>query len=55
MIMGAASAVLIDPSFQTQHWSISLGKFLSLVSAGFIGVRTVDRAAEKVGGGIEEK
>jgi uncharacterized membrane protein len=49
MIIGAASAVLIDPSFATAQWYESLGKFLSIVAAGFITVRTVDRASEKLG------
>jgi len=50
MIIGCASTILIDPSFPTSDWYFNLGKFLSLVSAGFIGIRTVDRATEKLGG-----
>lgn len=49
LIIGSASIVFIDPSFPTQHWSVNLGKFLALVSAGFIGIRTADRFGEKVG------
>lgn len=50
MVIGVASAILIDPDFPTNPWYITLGKFLGLVSAGFVTVRTVDRASEKIGG-----
>lgn len=50
MVITSASAVLIDPSFATQPWYITLGKFLGLVGAGFVTVRTLDRASEKIGG-----
>ncbi len=49
MLLGCASTILIDPSFPTTPWYLTLGKFLSLVSAGFVTVRTVDRASEKLG------
>lgn len=58
LILGSASTVLIDPSFPTQEWYISVGKFLGLVSAGFIVVRTTDRATEVLSGRalpVEEK
>lgn len=47
LLTGSASTVLIDPGFITQPWYITLGKFLGLVSAGFITIRTVDRAFEQ--------
>lgn len=48
MIMGTASTILIDPSFATQTWYVSLGKFLALTSVGFVGIRTIDRASEQL-------
>lgn len=51
LLLGSASAVLIDPNFPTQAWYLNLGKFLGLVSVGFIGIKTVDRASEKIGSG----
>lgn len=48
LILGSAGTVLIDPSFPTQAWYASLGKFCGLVAAGFITIRTVDRTAEKL-------
>lgn len=50
LILGSISTVIIDPAFPTQVWYVSLGKFLGLISAGFITIRTVDRATEKIGG-----
>jgi F0F1-type ATP synthase assembly protein I len=50
LIIGSASVVLIDPNFGSQPWYISLGKFLGLVGAGFISIRTVDRFGEQTGG-----
>jgi hypothetical protein len=47
MVLGAASAVLVDPELTTQPWYVSLGKFLGLLSAGFVTVRTIDRASEQ--------
>ena len=55
LILGSASAVLVDPAFGTQPWYISLGKFLALVSAGFIGIRTADRFGEQAGGNTTGK
>ena len=48
LLLGSASAVLVDPAFPTQEWYISLGKFLGLVSGGFITIRTVDRLGDKM-------
>jgi len=42
MILGSASTVLVT-SFGTEPWHISLGKFLALVSAGFITIATIDK------------
>ena len=42
LVLGSASTVLVT-SFGTEPWYISLGKFLGLVSAGFITIRTIDR------------
>lgn len=55
LILGSLSATLIDPSFPTQAWYISVGKFLALVSGGFITVGTVDRFGEQVGGNTTGK
>lgn len=49
LLLGSASTILIDPAFPTQPWYLSLGKFLALVAAGFIGIRTIDRFGEKAG------
>ena len=46
MVLGAASVILIDPSVPTVAWYITLGKFLGLLSTGFVAVRTIDRATE---------
>lgn len=43
----SASATLVDPSFPTQPWYVSVGKFLGLLGAGFTIVRTVDRVSDK--------
>lgn len=48
MVLGSASTILIDPGFPTQMWYVSLGKFLALLSAGFITVGTVDRVSDKM-------
>lgn len=45
LVLGSASTVLVT-SFGQEEWYISLGKFLGLVSAGFIGIRTTDRFSE---------
>lgn len=42
LIIGSASTILVT-SFGQELWYISLGKFLGLVSAGFITLRTIDR------------
>ena len=47
LILGSASTILVDPAFPTQVWYVSLGKFFALLSAGFITIRTIDRAAEQ--------
>ena len=47
MVIASASATLIDPSFDTQVWYVSLGKFLGLVSAGFVAVGSLDRVSDK--------
>ena len=47
MVFGAANVTLIDPSFATQPWYVSLGKFLGLVSAGFVTVQQVHRMSDK--------
>ena len=46
LVLGSASAVLVSSDFMVEHWWVSLGKFLGLLSAGFITLRTVDRATE---------
>jgi len=43
MVIASASAVLIDPSFGTQPWYISLGKFLGLLSTGFVLINSVSK------------
>lgn len=43
MVITSASVVLIDPAFATQPWYVSFGKFLGLVGAGFVTVKTIDR------------
>lgn len=45
MVLGSASTVLVT-SFGTEPWYISLGKFLGLLSVGFVTVRTIDRAVD---------
>lgn len=45
--MTSASLVLIDPSFSTQPWYVSLGKFLGSWAGQFIVIRTIDRASDK--------
>lgn len=50
LIIGSASAVLIDPNFPIQQWYISVGKFFGLVAAGFIGIGTIDRVGKNIGG-----
>lgn len=47
VVITSASVVLVDPSFPTTAWYISLAKFLGLVSAGTLGIRTVDRLGDK--------
>ncbi len=47
LLLGAASTVLIDPNFPLQEWYITLGKFLGIVSAGFITINTLDRTSDK--------
>ena len=47
MVVASASAVLIDPSFGTQTWYISLGKFLGLLSTGFVIVNTSSKYEKK--------
>lgn len=42
LVLGSASTVLVT-SFGTEPWYVSLGKFLGLLSAGFITLRTIDR------------
>lgn len=46
LIVGSLATVLLDPEFPNQEWYISLGKFLQIIAAGFIAVRTIDRATE---------
>jgi len=46
LVLGALSTVLIDPSFDPSLWYIAVGKFLGIVSAGFITIRTVDRLGD---------
>lgn len=48
-VVGSASAVLVAPSFVTNPWYVSLGKFLGLLATVFISVRTLDRLGEKMG------
>ena len=47
MVMASASVVLIDSNFPNQEWYVTLGKFLGLVSTGFVGVGTLDRISDK--------
>lgn len=42
-VIMSASIVLVDPAFPNQPWYVSLGKFLGLVAAQFIAVRTIDK------------
>ncbi len=46
LVIGSASTVLVT-SFGTEPWYISLGKFLGLVSAGFISMGTIDKFSKK--------
>jgi hypothetical protein len=48
LILGSASTVLIDPSFTTQPWQTSLGKFLALVSAGFITINVAGKFSDAI-------
>lgn len=48
MTMTNISLVLLDPAFPADPWYKSVGKFLALEGAGFVTIRTIDRAAEKV-------
>ena len=47
LILGSAGTVLSNPEFATLPWYTSLGKFLGLLSAGFITIRTIDRMGDK--------
>lgn len=49
LVLGDASTILLDPDFPTQPWYVTLGKFLVILSGGFIAIRTVDRFGEKAG------
>ena len=46
MVLASASAILVDPSLLMVPWWVSLGKFLGLVSTGFVVTRTIDRAVD---------
>jgi len=50
IIIGSASILLMDQEIATRPWYVSLGMFLSMVSAGFLGIRTVDRTTDKFTG-----
>lgn len=47
LVTGSLSTILIDPNLIAQPWYVTVGKFLGLVSAGFIAIRTIDRASEQ--------
>lgn len=49
LILGSASTVLLDPDLVSKPWYVTVGKFLGVISAGFITIRTVDRSAEYIG------
>ncbi len=46
LILGSASAVLVDPEISSRPLYYTIGKFLGLLSAGFIVIRSTDRATE---------
>ncbi|MFA5696638.1 MAG: hypothetical protein WC917_04345 [Bacilli bacterium] len=48
IVIGSASALLLEPNFITTPWYVLLGEFLALVSAGFWGTRTLDRTVDKL-------
>ena len=43
LVLTSASTILVDPSFGSEEWYKTLGKFLGLVGGGFIAIRTIDR------------
>ena len=47
VLIGSVSVMLLDPEIANTPWYVSLGKFLSLFSAGFLGTRTLDRTVDK--------
>ncbi len=47
MVVASAGVILLDPSFPSQPWYVSLGKFLALVGAGFTTVGTIDKYGDK--------
>lgn len=52
LVLGSASTVLVNSAGES--WQISVGRFLGLLSAGFIAIRTVDRTADKVSLEVEK-
>ncbi len=47
LILGAASTVMLDPATPTQKLYVTIGKFLAIVTAGFVTIRTIDRTTEQ--------
>lgn len=52
LVLGSASTALVNSA--GEDWRVTLGKFLGLLSAGFIAIRTVDRTADKVSLEVEK-
>ena len=50
LLMGSAAVVLQEPDTSERPWYVTLGRFLALISAGFITVGTVDRVGRNIGG-----
>ena len=49
MVLASASVALLDPAIANQPWYVTFGKFLGLVGADFVAVKSWDRFSDKVG------
>lgn len=49
LVLGDIALMLRDPSITVDSWYVTAGKFLAVLAAGFISIRTVDRFSENVG------
>ena len=47
MVFGIAGGILLDPTFPTSPWYVTLGKFLTALGGLHLVVGTVDRNVDK--------